>query len=132
VKGQPTGLRVAGFDGRRAAGQGKFFTRAQLTAASGRPLSNLLKLDAGASIALGQHGESLLASGGPPRSSAACYAAVVRDGVRFYPFEGASPPDLDKIFAEDLTGVEFYARAALVPGELRDASACGALVLWSR
>jgi hypothetical protein len=57
---------------------------------------------------------------------------VVRDGVRLYPFEDANPPDLDKIFTDDLAGVEFYARAALAPAELREAAACGALVLWSR
>lgn len=60
---------------------------------------------------------------------------MVRDGLRIYPFEGASPPDLDKIFTDDLASVEFYSSA--VPSELRDASVrdnatCGALVLWSR
>jgi hypothetical protein len=133
AKGQPTELRVGGFDQRRAGGQGKFFTLAQLKAANGRPLANLLKVDAGAFIATGQHGESLLAAGATPRPSAPCYSAVVRDGLRIFPFgDGATPPDLDKIFTDDLAGVEFYARAALVPAELREAAACGALVLWSR
>ena len=45
---------------------------------------------------------------------------------------GANPPDLDKIFAEQLAGIELYARAAVVPAELRDAAQCGALVLWTR
>jgi hypothetical protein len=133
AKGQPTELRVTGFDQRHAGGQGKFFTLAQLKAANGRPLANLLKVDAGAFIATGQHGESLLASGAQPRPGAPCYAAVVRDGLRIFPFgDGAAPPDLDKIFTDDLAGVEFYARAALVPAELREAATCGALVLWSR
>ena len=136
VKGQPTELRVAGFDGRRAAGQGKFFTLAQLKAADGRPLSNLLKGSAGMSIAEGPRGESFLASGAPsgalPRPTTPCYAAVVRDGLRVYPFEGASPPDLDKIFTDDLAGIEYYARAAAAPAELKDAATCGALLLWSR
>ena len=39
---------------------------------------------------------------------------------------------LDKIFAEELTGIELYPRAATVPPELRDAATCGALVLWTR
>lgn len=133
-KGQPTSLRAAGFAQRRALGGAKFFTLAQLTAASGRPLANLLKVDAGAFIATGPHDESYLASraraGTPPRATTPCYAIVVRDGLRIYPFEGASPPDLDKIFTDDLASVEFYSSA--VPAELRDASACGALVLWSR
>ncbi|MBV9880493.1 MAG: hypothetical protein JO180_08350 [Gemmatirosa sp.] len=129
-QGQPTELRVAGFDQRRALGRGKFFTLAQLTAASGRPLANLLKVDAGAHIATGPHAESYLASRAPSGTSTPCYAAVVRDGLRIYPFEKASPPDLDKIFTDDLASVELY--AAAVPAELRDASTCGALVLWSR
>jgi hypothetical protein len=61
-----------------------------------------------------------------------CFAEVVRDGVRIYPFAGANPPDLDKIFAEELSGVELYARPATVPAQLREAGTCGALVLWSR
>lgn len=130
AKGQPTELSVSGFDQRRARGQGKFFTLTQLQAANGRPLSNFLKVDAGAFIATGPHDESYLASRAQSRPAAPCYAAVVRDGLRIYPFEGASPPDLDKIFTDDLSGVEFYAGTA--PAELRDASACGALVLWSR
>jgi hypothetical protein len=66
------------------------------------------------------------------RASTPCYAAVVRDGLRIYPFTNASPPDLDKIFAEQLAGIELYAEAAKVPAELRDVARCGALVLWSR
>jgi hypothetical protein len=132
TKGQSTTLAVAGFDKRRAAAQGKFFTLAQLKAADGRPLANLLKVSAAAAIATGPRGESFLASAAQSSASTPCYAAVVRDGLRVYPFEGATPPDLDKIFTDDLASVEFYARAALAPAELRDAATCGALVLWSR
>jgi len=126
AKGQKTELTLAGFDARRAKAQGKFFTRAQLDAAAGRPLSNVLKEDAGALIVAGPHGESELAA------SASCYAAVVRDGLRIYPYTGATPPNLDKIFPEQLAGMEVYAQSATVPAELHDAAKCGALVLWSR
>jgi hypothetical protein len=132
VKGPPTELKLAGFEQRRALGQGKFFTFAQLKAADGRPLANLLKVGAGAVIATGPRGESYLASGAASGTGAPCYAAVVRDGLRLYPFESATPPDLDKIFTDDLAGVEFYARPAIAPAELRDVAACGALVLWRR
>ena len=132
AKGEKTELKFAGFNARRTKGQGKFFTRAQLDAASGRPLANLLKTDAGAFFAAGPHGESQLVMRSPTGASSPCYAAVVRDGVRIYPFAGANPPDLDKIFAEQLAGIELYARPATVPAELRDTSACGALVLWTR
>src|ERR1051325_4103717 len=54
AKGQSTDLKLAGFDTRRAKGQGKFFTRAQLDKASGRPLANLLKTDAGAFFVAGR------------------------------------------------------------------------------
>jgi hypothetical protein len=132
AKGQKTDLSFAGFNARRSKGQGKFFARAQLDQASGRPLANLLKTDAGAFIVSGPRGESQLAMRSPASAASPCYAAVVRDGVRIYPFAGANPPDLDKIFAEQLAGIELYARAATVPSELRDAAACGALVLWTR
>ncbi|MFI5281174.1 MAG: hypothetical protein ACHQU1_11795 [Gemmatimonadales bacterium] len=132
VKGQMTDLHFADFDRRRTRGAGRFFTRAQLDAASGRPLANLLSTDAGASLIAARGGESLVASGAQPNASAPCYATVVRDGVRIYPFTGAAPPALDKIFAEQLAALEFYPRPALVPAELRDAAACGALVIWSR
>lgn len=85
-------------------------------------------------LATGPHDESFLASRAPTgassRATAPCYAVVVRDGLRIYPFEGANPPDLDKIFTDDLASVEMYSTAA--PAELRDTSTCGALVLWSR
>ncbi|MEP6619832.1 MAG: hypothetical protein ABJE47_10965 [bacterium] len=132
AKGQTTNLKFAGFATRRTKGQGKFFTRAQLDAASGRPLASLLKLDAGAFIVAGPHEESQLAMRSPASAPSPCYAAVVRDGVRIYPFTGANPPDLDKTFAEQLAGIEFYAKSATVPTELRDAATCGALVLWTR
>jgi hypothetical protein len=132
AKGQKTDLKFAGFAARRNKAQGKFFTRAQLDAASGRPLANLLKMDAGAFIVPGPRGESQLAMRSPTSASSPCYAAVVRDGVRIFPFAGASPPDLDKIFAESLAGIELYTRSAIVPAELRDAATCGALVLWTR
>ena len=132
TKGQKTDLTFAAFAARRTKGQGKFFTRAQLDRASGRPLANLLKTDAGAFFVLGPRGESQLAMRSPTSASSPCFAAVVRDGVRIYPFEGASPPDLDKIFAEQLAGIELYARPGTVPAELRDAAKCGALVLWTR
>jgi len=132
TKGQKTDLTFAAFAARRTKGQGKFFTRAQLDAASGRPLANLLKTDAGAFIASGPHGESQLAMRSTSSASSPCYAAVVRDGVRIYPFAGANPPDLDKIFAEQLAGIELYVRPATVPPELRDAATCGVLVLWTR
>jgi hypothetical protein len=132
AKGQKTDLTFTGFDARRIKGQGKFFTRAQLAAASGRPLPGLLKMDVGAFIAPGPHGESQLALRSPASASSPCYAAVVSDGIRIYPFTGAKPPDLDKILAEQLAGIEFYARPATVPPELRDAASCGALVLWTR
>ena len=132
AKGEKTELTFTGFSARRTKGQGKFFTRVQLDAASGRPLANVLKTDAGAFIASGPRGESRLAMRSQASASSPCYAAVVRDGVRIYPFAGANPPDLDKIFAEEFAGIELYARAATVPAELRDAASCGALVLWSR
>ena len=132
AKGESTDLRLAGFNARRAKGQGKFFARGQLDAATGRPLANLLKTDAGAFFLSGPHGESQLAMRAPAGASSPCYTAVVRDGVRIYPYAGSNPPDLDKIFAEQLAGIEFYARPATVPAELRGAASCGALVLWSR
>jgi len=132
AKGEATALKLAGFDARRAKGEGRFFTRAQLDAATGRPLANLLAVDAGAFVVTGPGGASRLAMRAPAGASAPCYAAVVRDGVRIYPFPGAQPPDLDKIFPEQLAGLELYARPATVPAELRDAATCGALVLWTR
>jgi hypothetical protein len=135
AKGQKTSLTFAAFDARRTKGQGRFFTRTELDAASGRPLSNLLKTDVGAFFAPGPHGESLLAMKSPQGATSAsspCYAAVVRDGLRIYPFAGATPPDLDKIFAEQLAGIELYGGAATVPLELHDAATCGALILWTR
>src|SRR5678815_2359618 len=72
AKGQKTDLTFAGFDARRSKGQGKFFTRAQLDQASGRPLANLLKTDAGAFLASGPRGESQLAMRSAASASSSC------------------------------------------------------------
>jgi hypothetical protein len=130
--GQKTALTFAGFDARRTKAQGKFFTRAQLDAASGRPLSGFLKTDAGANVVNGAGGTSELAMHSPAGASSPCFSAVVRDGLRIYPYTGATPPNLDKLFPEQFAGIEFYARPATVPAELHDAASCGALVLWTR
>ena len=132
VKGQKTALRFADFDARRNKAQGRFFTRAQLDAAAGRPLANLLTTDAGAFIAAGPRGESYLAMRPAAGGAAPCYAAVVRDGIQLYPYAGAKPLDLDKIFAEQLSGIELFPKPASVPAELHDAATCGALLLWTR
>lgn len=124
-RGVATDLTKDGFEARRAKAVGKFYTAAQLKAADGRPLSNLLKVSLGAFIAAGPNGESYLAVRGQPT----CRAAVIRDGLRVYPYESALPPDLDKIFTDDLSGIELY---ATTPATLKDAGTCGALVLWSR
>ena len=132
VKGAATGLHFADFEKRRSLATGTFFTRAQLEAASGRPLANFLKVDASATIASGPGNGSYVALDGSAGGAKPCYAAVVRDGLRIYPFESSNPPDLDKLFTEQFAGIELYRKPALVPPELRDASTCGALVLWTR
>lgn len=128
-KGVATTLTVAGFDARRLKAQGRFFTPAQMKAVEGRPLANVLKINAGAFLAAGPNAESFLASKLLSKPSAPCYAAVIRDGLQLYPYEGATPPDLDKIFTDDLSRIELY---TTTPAELKDAGRCGALVLWSR
>lgn len=130
AKGQPIGLAVTGFEQRRLKAVGKFFTPAQLKAASGRPLANYLKVEGGAFIATGANGESYLASRAKSTTAKPCYATVVRDGLRIYPFESATPPDFDKIFTDDIARIELY--ASVVPVELGETSACGAIVLWGR
>jgi hypothetical protein len=128
-KGEATKLVVADFAKRRALGAGKFFTPTQMKAAEGRPLSNFLKVDAGAYMASGPNQESFLVARPLTKAAAPCYSAVVVDGLRIYPYESASPPDLDKIFTENLTNVEFYSGVA--PASLGVVSKCGVLVLFS-
>ena len=122
AQGRDDGADAGCFEARRA---GKKFFAAQLKAADGRPLSNLLKVEGKANIVAGPNAESFLAAAG----KSSCHAAVVRDGLRVYPYESALPPDLDKIFTDYLAGVELY---ATTPAELKDAGTCGALVLWFR
>ncbi|MGV3710189.1 MAG: hypothetical protein ACO1Q7_15240 [Gemmatimonas sp.] len=127
-KGEDTKLTAAEFDKRRALAGGKFFTPAQMKAAEGRPLSNFLKVDAGAKIVAGPNNESFMAAASSTAASP-CYAAVVRDGLKVYPFETATPPDLDKIFTDNVSSVELYATA---PASLGVTSKCGVLVIWSK
>lgn len=129
-KGEATKLVVDDFAKRRALGVGKFFTPAQMKAAEGRPLSNFLKVDAGAYMASGPNSESFLATRPLTKTAAPCYAAVVTDGLRIYPFESATPPDLDKIFTDNIVSIELY--SGVTPATLGVASKCGAVLIWTR
>lgn len=128
-KGEMTKLALDGFAKRKAAAVGKFFTPAQMKAAEGRPLTNFLKVDAGAYIAAGPNSESFLAARPATKAAAPCYAAVVLDGLQVYPYESATPPDMDKIFTDNVKSLELYSGVA--PASLGVASKCGVLVLWT-
>ncbi len=128
AKGQPTDLKFAGLDARRTKAQGKFFTRAQLDAASGRPLANLLKMDAGAVIVTGPHGESRLALRSP-----AARTALLRGGGARRPADLSVPRRAAARSRQDLRRATRWDRAvrparggacrAARRGELRGAGA---------
>ncbi len=70
-------------------------------------------------------------------SSPDCYVAVYMDGTALYTSgagaTGGPPPDLSRINASELSGVEFYPSAASAPaGMTVNDDGCGTLWLWTR
>ena len=136
--------QLRGFERRRVAGAGgQFVSDSTLRANESSPLSTILRgRVAGITWVAGQYavsvskacrGAQLLHS----CSSPDCYVAVYMDGTALYTSgagaTGGPPPDLSRINASELSGVEFYASAASAPaGMTVNDDGCGSLWLWTR
>lgn len=138
------------FEERRLSGMGgHFISDSVLRANEGRTLANIIASRVpGATVAPGVRGSSVLISTrkqcrGPAMrmcTTPDCYAAVYLDGVEIFNPGMADqkspqpPPDLSRIQASDLSGVEFYAGSAAAPVDMQSSRSegCGTLWLWTR
>ncbi|MEP6692209.1 MAG: carboxypeptidase regulatory-like domain-containing protein [Gemmatimonadaceae bacterium] len=154
VTAKETSVKLQGFEQRRAAGIGSFFTRATLDSAAARAvtLSELLRRHVSAAhevmnqkngalyVALARGtGTFRLPRADPfdPTSPVGCFSQVIVDGARIYaPAAGATSmpaPDLRNLHLETLSGVEFYSGPATTPMEFGGTAAtCGTLVVWTK
>ena len=136
--------RLAGFERRRADGEGVFITRAQLERREHSKLSDVLRSASGVRFIYRDRGGIALANNryagtlpgqkAPPQ----CYLQIFLDGVRvFEPSQlgspGMDPPDVNQYTIAGIEGIEVYRGPAETPPEFGGTNAmCGTLVIWTR
>jgi hypothetical protein len=143
--------KMQGFEERRRAGFGRFFTREFLAERETSTLSNVLRLTnnlqlirrpdqcgGGFAVATGRSGmfrwEAWMACAGA-RLPTACYSPVFLDGALFWGpgLPGVPPPDMDQLKVLDLEGIEVYRGGSEVPLQYQiPGSDCGVVLLWTR
>ena len=143
---------MRGFDDRRSAGLGRFFTRTDLekwdhgtVTGALRGVSGLrlvpLPCSGGYAVATARGGDTpgarrLVCSGISGRGLAiqpACFLSIYLDGVKLWSWGDQPPPDMEAIQAMSLEGIEIYRGPAELPAQYQTTgSACGAVLFWTR
>ena len=141
--------KMEDFERRRAAGFGRFFTRAELATMETGPMSNALRHASGLQLVLlpNRCGNGYaLASGrrstapltpsmscGDLPPNPACYVDVYIDGSQFWRWGDGPPIDIDQLSVRDYQAIEVYRGRSELPIEMSRAEpACGAIALWTR
>lgn len=133
----PRNAAMEEFESRRAAGLGRYLTRAQLLRDRGRSLEAVLSSRVPGLRIVNDRNAKVAASGrtsGRLSSARACYLNVFVDGVLRYdyiPDIPKEPFDLRTLEASMIAGIEVHTVATL-PAEfnLGGNAACGALLIW--
>ncbi len=142
----PTQLKMADFERRRARSSGWFLTRADLTDLYDRQLSEVLsRRIPGIRLVRNARGDGVaVASGRGPASQSelssgdgfapACYAQVFVDGIRVFATGAGGPPvSINEWRTSDIEGIEFYPPLQQTPPEYVGTGAlCGTIALWLR
>jgi hypothetical protein len=121
---------MAGFNRRRANGNGHYVTRAELEAHNIHAMSDALRLIPGVQLVRGRDGSIDLRFG---RSSMGngrdCPPDWLIDGIR------APGLRVDDLSADDMEGIEVYSGASQIPPEFNISggnAGCGVVVLWTK
>jgi hypothetical protein len=144
---------MRGFDDRRRAGLGRFFTRKDLekwdhgtVTAALRGVSGLrlvpLPCTGGYAVATNREGggpgagvHKLVCTGirGTLIIQPACYLSVYVDGVRIWSWGDQPPPDMEDLAAQAIEGIEIYRGPSELPAQYQTTgSSCGAVLFWTR
>jgi hypothetical protein len=149
VAGAVAAGRMAGFEERRVAGFGRFFTRETLAAREQSTLADVIRMTPGLqlvrrpdrcgggfSVATGRGGvvqwQDWMACNNVPMQPA-CYFAIYLDGARYWMPGSREPPDVNQFTVHGLEAIELYRGPAETPMQYQQTgAACGVLLLWSR
>ncbi|HVT40094.1 MAG TPA: Plug domain-containing protein [Gemmatimonadaceae bacterium] len=113
--------RLAGFNKRKALGNGTFMGPDELAKHAVVRTSDLMRLIPGVRV-------STRASAAAPVTSTHCTGiGYFVDGVRA---QGSNP--IDVINAEDLLAIEIYKSPAQIPAQFHEKDLCAAVLLWTR
>ncbi|HEU0052676.1 MAG TPA: carboxypeptidase regulatory-like domain-containing protein [Longimicrobium sp.] len=122
-------LHSAGFYERKAIGNGRFLTRAEIERMQPRFVSDVLRRTTSLAMQANLFSRSRVASrrSGAPQAPNRCETQVFMNGIPTGQFE------IDEVNPEDIEGIEIYDGAADVPPAFtRGTSLCGAIVIWVR
>ena len=142
--------KMVGFEERRKAGIGRFYTRDDLAKREHSPLSNVLRMTGGM-VLIRRPFEC--ADGFAPASgrgmairwlpwmncngypmAPACYMSIYLDGARIWVWGNSEIPDIDQLISVNgVEGIEAYRGPSELPVQFQaTGSACGAVLLWTR
>jgi hypothetical protein len=141
----PVSPALRGFaERRRLGGGGRFVDEAELRKHDARTLGSVIVMRIpglrAVSTPRGVFLASLRSNTGPTgrafeaAAPGTCWVTVYRDGSLIYDgtMVGATPPDFNRLNAQDFAAVEFYQVAATPPEFRGTSTGCGTLLLWSR
>lgn len=116
---------LAGFDERRARGDGIFLTQADIARRNTDRLSQVLRGEPGIIIMRGRDGRESLRFA---RAKPGCMPQYWVDNQRVRDF------DINDVSARDVDAIELYASSASTPGQFVRGSSptCGTVVIWSK
>ena len=135
------------FEDRRAKGNGRFVSEAEMRKNDDKTLADLLSSRLPGMFAVpGPGGAKYLVSSRRPCSGPAmrgscqtadCYISVYVDGVKTYDVSTmggrGTTPDFGRMDPRDYAGAEFYSGGASAPVQYNaTSSGCGVLLLWTR
>jgi TonB family protein len=119
------------FERRRAAGQGRFVTRADIERRRPQRTSDIFRTVPGVTLVQGPNGTIVPNFRSVMVGRRVCNPFYWVDGSPL----GDVPLDLDSFSPNVIEGIEMYSGIATVPGALRSASAgavCGVVAIWTR
>ena len=122
----PTLTSVVGFEERKRAGSGRFFTASDVERLHPHDVSDLLRHAPSLELSTDNHHNVTIRMRG---DQAACTPAIFLDGKQLVNWELT---DLNSLIQpEEISGMEVYT-VSMTPAEFRTKQGCGTILVWTR
>ena len=122
----PSLTSLVGFEDRKRAGSGRFFTASDVERLHPHDVSDLLRHAPSLELSTDNHHNVTIRMRGDP---AACTPAIFLDGKQLVNWELT---DLNSLIQpEEISGMEVYT-VSMTPAEFRTKQGCGTILVWTR